>query len=116
MSDAVSTSVCAEICGSTVIFLCFHKILFLGKGSCSNTSRTACLILPLFKCLIKSFRLASWSFLYAIISQVSYLVTVSIATTAAVKFEVTPFLPSVSSRPGMACQLSFRPGATTRFW
>jgi putative peptidoglycan lipid II flippase len=38
--------------------------------------------------IIKSFRLASWSFLYAIISQVSYLVTVSIATTAAVKSEV----------------------------
>ena len=57
MSDAVSTSVCAEICGSTVIFLCFHKILFLGKGSVSNTSRTACLILPLFKCLIKSYSL-----------------------------------------------------------
>jgi len=38
--------------------------------------------------IIKSFRLASWSFLYAMISQVSYLVTVSIATSAAVKTQV----------------------------
>jgi putative peptidoglycan lipid II flippase len=34
--------------------------------------------------IIKSFRLAGWSFAYAVISQLSYLVTVSIATTAAV--------------------------------
>jgi putative peptidoglycan lipid II flippase len=39
--------------------------------------------------IIKSFRLASWSFLYAMISQVSYLVTVSIATSAAVKTQVS---------------------------
>lgn len=38
--------------------------------------------------ILKSFRLASWSFLYAVISQISYLVTVSIATTAAVKSSV----------------------------
>ena len=38
--------------------------------------------------IIKSFRLASWSFLYAMISQVSYLVTVSIATSAAVKTQI----------------------------
>ena len=38
--------------------------------------------------IIKSFRLASWSFLYAMISQASYLVTVSIATSAAVKNQV----------------------------
>lgn len=38
--------------------------------------------------IVKSFRLASWSFLYAMISQVSYLVTVSIATSAAVKTQV----------------------------
>ena len=38
--------------------------------------------------IIKSFRLASWSFIYAMISQVSYLVTVSIATSAAVKTQV----------------------------
>ena len=38
--------------------------------------------------IIKSFRLASWSFLYAVISQLSYLVTVSIATSAAVKTQV----------------------------
>ena len=35
--------------------------------------------------IIKSFRLAGWSFVYAAISQISYLVTVSIATSAAVK-------------------------------
>ena len=34
--------------------------------------------------IIKSFRLAGWSFAYALISQLSYLVTISIATTAAV--------------------------------
>ena len=39
--------------------------------------------------IIKSFRLASWSFLYAMISQVSYLVTVSIATSAAVKTQIS---------------------------
>jgi len=39
--------------------------------------------------IIKSFRLAIWSFLYAMISQVSYLVTVSIATSAAVKTQVS---------------------------
>ena len=35
--------------------------------------------------IIKSFRLAGWSFAYALISQLSYLVTISIATTAAVR-------------------------------
>jgi putative peptidoglycan lipid II flippase len=39
--------------------------------------------------IIKSFRLASWSFLYAMISQISYLVTVSIATSAAVKTQIS---------------------------
>ena len=39
--------------------------------------------------IIKSFRFASWSFLYAMISQVSYLVTVSIATSAAVKTQIS---------------------------
>jgi putative peptidoglycan lipid II flippase len=35
--------------------------------------------------ILKSFKLASWSFLYALISQLSYLVTINIATSAAVK-------------------------------
>ena len=35
--------------------------------------------------IIKSFKLASWSFAYAMISQLSYLVTINIATSAAVK-------------------------------
>jgi len=35
--------------------------------------------------IIKSFRLAGWSFAYAMISQLSYLVTINIATSAAVK-------------------------------
>ena len=35
--------------------------------------------------IIKSFKLAGWSFLYALISQLSYLVTINIATTAAVR-------------------------------
>jgi len=35
--------------------------------------------------IIKSFKLAGWSFAYALISQLSYLVTISIATTAAVR-------------------------------
>lgn len=35
--------------------------------------------------VFKSFRLAGWSFAYALISQLSYLVTINIATSAAVK-------------------------------
>jgi len=35
--------------------------------------------------IIKSFKLAGWSFAYAMISQLSYLVTINIATSAAVK-------------------------------
>ena len=35
--------------------------------------------------IIKSFRLAGWSFAYTMISQISYLVTINIATSAAVK-------------------------------
>jgi putative peptidoglycan lipid II flippase len=35
--------------------------------------------------IIKSFKLAGWSFTYAMISQLSYLVTINIATSAAVK-------------------------------
>ena len=35
--------------------------------------------------IFNSFKLAGWSFLYAIISQLSYLVTVNLATSAAVK-------------------------------
>jgi putative peptidoglycan lipid II flippase len=35
--------------------------------------------------ILKSFRLAGWSFAYALISQISYLITINIATTAAVK-------------------------------
>jgi putative peptidoglycan lipid II flippase len=39
--------------------------------------------------IIKSFKLAGWSFAYAMISQLSYLVTINIATSAAVKSAVT---------------------------
>jgi len=35
--------------------------------------------------ILKSFKLAGWSFVYALISQLSYLVTINIATSAAVK-------------------------------
>ena len=35
--------------------------------------------------ILKSFKLAGWSFAYALISQISYLITINIATSAAVK-------------------------------
>ena len=49
--------------------------------------------------IIKSFSLAGWSFVYAAISQLSYLVTVNIATSAAVKSAASGITTGVGFTP-----------------
>ena len=49
--------------------------------------------------IIKSFKLAGWSFAYAMISQLSYLVTINIATSAAVKSEADGITTGVGYTP-----------------
>jgi putative peptidoglycan lipid II flippase len=49
--------------------------------------------------IIKSFKLAGWSFAYAMISQLSYLVTINIATSAAVKSAASGITTGVGYTP-----------------
>jgi peptidoglycan biosynthesis protein MviN/MurJ (putative lipid II flippase) len=77
-----------------------HDIYWLGAGTSVGYLAQAAILLPVvyrsgvklsFKFdlknaeLFNSIKLAGWSFLYALISQLSYLVTIIIATSAAVK-------------------------------
>jgi putative peptidoglycan lipid II flippase len=77
-----------------------HDIYWLGAGTTVGYLAQAVILLPVvyrsgvklaFKFdlknaqLFNSIKLAGWSFLYALISQLSYLVTIIIATSAAVK-------------------------------
>ena len=77
-----------------------QDLLWLGLGTTAGYLAQALILFPVvFKSgvklslrfdwansqIIKSFKLAGWSFAYAMISQLSYLVTINIATSAAVK-------------------------------
>ncbi|CAB4699737.1 MAG: murein biosynthesis integral membrane protein MurJ [Actinobacteria bacterium] len=77
-----------------------HDIYWLGAGTSFGYLAQALILLPVVyragiklslkfdlhnAQLFRSIKLASWSFLYALISQLSYLVTIIIATSAAVK-------------------------------
>jgi putative peptidoglycan lipid II flippase len=77
-----------------------QDLLWLGLGTTAGYLAQALILFPVvFKSgvklslrfdwansqIIKSFKLASWSFAYAMISQLSYLVTINIATSAAIK-------------------------------
>jgi putative peptidoglycan lipid II flippase len=77
-----------------------QDLLWLGLGTTAGYLAQALIMFPVvFKSgvklslrfdwansqIIKSFKLAGWSFAYAMISQLSYLVTINIATSAAVK-------------------------------
>jgi putative peptidoglycan lipid II flippase len=77
-----------------------QDLLWLGLGTSAGYLAQALILFPVvFKSgvrlslrfdwgnsqIIKSFKLAGWSLVYAMISQLSYLVTINIATSAAVK-------------------------------
>ena len=77
-----------------------QDLLWLGLGTSAGYLAKALILFPVvFKSgvrlslrfdwgnsqIIKSFKLAGWSLVYAMISQLSYLVTINIATSAAVK-------------------------------
>lgn len=80
--------------------IAYSDLIFLGVGTTLSYSLQAFILYPVVKksgvklklifdwrntFIIKSLKLASWSFIYAAISQLSYLVTVIVSTSAAVK-------------------------------
>jgi putative peptidoglycan lipid II flippase len=91
-----------------------HDIYWLGAGTTVGYLAQAVILLPVvyrsgvklaFKFdlknaqLFNSIKLAGWSFLYALISQLSYLVTIIIATSAAVKSASNGLLTGVGYTP-----------------
>ena len=75
------------------------QLLWLGLGTTAGYLAQAVILFPVIiksgvklslkfdwvnAQIIKSFKLAGWSFVYALISQLSYLVTINIATSAAI--------------------------------
>ena len=86
--------------GLAVESITTRDLLWLGLGTTAGYIAQALILFPVIiksgvklslnfnwrnTQIIKSFKLAGWSFLYALISQLSYLVTINIATTAAVR-------------------------------
>jgi putative peptidoglycan lipid II flippase len=84
----------------SVASIASQDLLWLGLGTTAGYLAQAVILFPVViksgvklsfrfdwanSQIIKSFKLATWSFAYAIISQLSYLVTINIATSAAVK-------------------------------
>ena len=84
----------------TVESITSDDLLWLGLGTTAGYLAQALILFPVIiksgvnlslkfdwrnAQITKSFKLAGWSFLYAFISQLSYLVTINIATTAAVR-------------------------------